>query len=306
MKVKKGLIGLIVFVLFSFLSLWASDRIDLKLRVYEGARQGTLDPPKFVTSSYIQPTITANMQTGFELEKEKRQIQRVFNLQEVALLTEADLVIGEERAGLPSNAVRHFFRLNGNAFAVYVSLLEWKNQGRFLVLFNEMDGDKPKNVLTTEMLLLGGHSAIFGFEDKNGKPYFCSFYITGPPDKILAPPPPPPPAPPAPPELKKQREEFEEGAVKARNVINPPRLLNKVNPVYPEEAIKTKLNGFVTLNVRTDKEGNVKTVIVLKSSNEIFNKPAIDAVKQWKYEPYFKDGEPKEVVFTVWIRFKLQ
>ncbi len=286
----------------------ATPRIDLKLRVYEGARQGAVAAPELVTMSYIHPTITANleMKSGFDLEAEKNQIKRVFGLQDVILLTEADLTIGEERAGQSPDTARHFFRLDGTAFQAYVNLQEWSGSAKFLVLFNEMSADKVRNVLTTEMLLVGGHSAVFGFEDKSGKPYFCSFHITGPPDKILPAPPPPPPAPPVSPEQKAKIAEFELGAIKARDAVNPPRLVKKVDPVYPPEAKAAGEKGSVVLNVRTDTSGNVKQVMVLKTSNEIFNEAAIAAVKQWKYEPYLQDGQPKELVFSVFIRFELK
>ena len=288
------------------LPLAASDRLEMKLRVFEGARQGTLSPPEFVTTSYIRPTVTASleMQAGSGPDKEKDQIMRVFNLRDASLLTEADLVIGE--GGQSSDSVRHFFRLNGNAFLIVVLLKEEGNPNRFLVLFNEMDADKAKNVLTTEMLLAGGHRAVFGFEDRQGKPYFCSFHITGPPDRILPPPPPPPPAPPMSPELKKELAEFESGAVKAWDDVKPPRLMKSVQPVYPEEARKARTQGAVILNVRTDKKGNISDVMVLKSVDESLARAAIEAVKQWKYEPFIKDGKAKEVVFTVTVQFKLK
>jgi TonB family protein len=306
---KKTLVLVSVFCLFlSGIVLGADPRLDLKLRVYEGARQGALAPPQLVTTSYIRPTISANleMQAGFALDKEKEQIKRVFNLQDVGLLTEADLVIGEERAGRSSHSARHFFRLNGNAFAITVMLLELKNPGRFLVILNDVTAEKPENVLTTEMLLHGGHSAVFGFEDKGGKPYFCSFHITGPPERIMPPPPPPPPAPPVPPEVKSKIEMFEKGAVKASDTINPPLLINKVDPVYPPEARKSVLKGYVVLNVRTDGQGNVKDVMLIRSSDQIFVEPAIAAVKQWKYEPYIENGQSKELVFSVSLRFEIK
>ena len=306
---KKQLVLVLgLFVLASGIILGADTRLELKLRVYEGARQGILQPPALVTTSYIRPTISANMemQAGFDLEKEKEQIRRVFNLQDVGLLTEADLVIGEERAGRSSQSARHFFRLNGNAFTIYVSLIEWKNPGRFVVSFNDMTAEKPENILTTEMLLHGGHSAVFGFEDKNGKPYFFSFHVSGPPEEIMPLPPPPPPPPPLPPEVRTKIEMFEKGAVKASDAINPPLLLKKVDPVYPPEAKKSGSKGFVVLNVRTDGQGNVKDVMVIKSSDEIFNQAAMDAVRQWKYEPYLENGQPKELVFSVFLRFEAQ
>jgi TonB family protein len=297
---KKALIPALALLTAAWASvtLQAATRLNMKLRVYEGTRQGALIPPKFVTSSYIQPTITANLRTGFELDKEKDQIKRVFNLQDVSLLTEADLIIGE--GGQAPDRVRHYFRLNGSAYTIYII---WKSQGRFLVNFNEIVADEPQNVLVTEMTLIGGHSAVFGFENRQGKPYFCSFHITGPPDKIPIPPPPPPPLPPAPPELKKEIEDFEKGALKITNTMTPPRLLKLVDPVYPEAAKKEGLQGNVFLNIRTDEQGNVKRVIVIESSDGIFNEAAVQAVKQWKYEPYIQDGRPKEVVFSVSVAF---
>ncbi|MDH4272024.1 MAG: hypothetical protein OEW18_08620, partial [Candidatus Aminicenantes bacterium] len=200
---KKHIVLALSFLLLGFvIFVQGETRVELKLRVYEGARQGAVAPPELITTSYIRPTISANMemQAGFDLEKEKDQIKRVFNLQDIGLLTEAEMVIGEERAGGSSSSARHFFQLNGNAFNLNVMLLDWKSAARFLVLLNDVTAEKPENILTTEMLLHGGHSAVFGFEDKNGKPFFCSFHITGPPEKILPPPPPPPPPPPAPPQ----------------------------------------------------------------------------------------------------------
>jgi TonB family protein len=308
MRYWKKAILLLAFLWAGSLCLQAATRLDLKLRVYEGARQGAVAAPGFVTTSYLHPTITANldMKSGFDLEAEKSQIKRVFGLQDVILLTEADLTIGEERAGQAADTVRHSFRLDGSSFQAIMILREWSGSAKFLVLFNETSGEKPQNILTTEMLLVGGHSAVFGFEDKSGKPYFCSFHITGPPDKVLPAmpsPPPPPPPPPLSPDLKAKIAEFEKGAVKAWNAVNPPRLIKRVEPVYPPEAKQAGQEGFVVLNVRTDTQGNVKQVMVLKTSNEIFNEAAMNAVKQWKYEPYAEGGQPRELVFSVFVRF---
>ncbi len=303
MKQKKMVIfaGLFV-VLASALSLEAESQLEIKLRVYEGTRQGAGNPPEFVTSSYIQPTITANLRLGFELEKEKAQIRKVFNLGSVNILTETELNFGTGK----DDKVRHVFRLNSHAYEVYVLLKEWSAAGRFLVLVNELslqDSSEKNNILTTEMLLQGGHSAVFGFEDRNGKPYFVSFVITGPNDKILPPPPPPPP--PSPPADPEKIKEFEEGAVLAKNAVDPPKLLKKVDPVYPEEARRAKQSDNVILNVRTDKSGSIERIMVLKGKYKILNVAAIEAVKQWKYQPYLVDGDPKPVVFSVSVRFRL-
>lgn len=320
---KKKLIVFIGFLMaVSLLHLQASEILNIKLRVYEGAKEGTPAPLRFVTTSYLQPTVSATIQTEFGLEKEREKIKRVFNLQDVDLLTEADLKVGE---GVQDIA-RHYFRLNDNEYLLAIRLIEWKGMGQFAIFVNEVVEDKPKNILTTGITLPGGNAAVFGFEDRKGKPYFLSFHITsviGPGGKILPPPPPPPPPPPKkgtqpPPPPKKEilppppqpptEEElkaFAKGAVQAVGEITPPRLIREVPPIYPEEARKKGVRGTVVLGVRTDIYGRVTEVKVFRSI-PLLDKPAVDAVKQWVYEPFIIEGKPSPVVFTLHIHFKLR
>lgn len=293
-----GILGLVL----SSAVLAGSERIELKLRVYEGSRQGVLPPPNFVSSSYLQSTVQARLRIESDMDKERAEIRRVFNLQDIRLLTEADLIIGE--GGQAPDRVRHSFRLNGSAFMVHV-ITDLKDFDRYVVAFNELSGEKPVNVLTAEMNLLGNHSAVFGFENRQGKPYFCSFRITGPAYLIAPPPPPPPPPPPIPEETRKAMAELERGAVKITNEAMPPRLLKMVEPEYPAAA-PTGRQGGVYMSVRTDVEGNVVRVVVITSSDKVFEEPAVRAVKQWKYEPYLKDGQAREAVFSVALRFPVK
>ncbi len=97
MNVKMFVWAVIFLMVLSSLSLQAQESfLDIKLRVFEGIREGKTEPPRFVTSSYLRPTLTASMQIDFGLEKEKGHIKRVFNLSGVNLLTEADLGFGAE------------------------------------------------------------------------------------------------------------------------------------------------------------------------------------------------------------------
>jgi len=294
-------IAVIMVLCLSPAGLSAAVRIDLKLRVYEGSREGALAPPDFVASSYLQSTVQARLRIESDLEKERAEIRRVFNLQDIRLLTEADLIIGE--GGQAPDRVRHSFRLNGSAFMVHV-VTDLKDFGRYVVAFNEMTAEKPTNVLTTEMNLVGSHSAVFGFENKQGKPYFCSFRITGPAEIVPPPPPSPPPPPPIPEETRKAIAELEKGAVKITNEAMPPRLLKMVDPEYPTSAPITRRDGSAYLSVRIDGGGNVVRAVVITSSDKVFEEPAIRTVKQWKYEPYLKDGKAVDAVFSVILRFR--
>jgi TonB family protein len=311
MIMKKLVWAVILLMVLSSLSLQAQESfLDIKLRAFEGIREGKTDPPRFVTSSYLRPTVTASMQIDFGLEKEKGHIKRVFNLKSVNLLTEADLGFGPEGEKTAS----HFFRLNSKEYKIYIKLLDWKNKGNFLILVNELLMDKPENVLTTEMILLGGNIAVFGFEDRKGKPYFLSFHITGPKDKVLPAPPPPPPAKKktkkeieeAIKKVKKELAEFEKGAVRAVGDVKPPKLIKKVDPVYPEEARKEGISGEVLLSVRSDEKGNIVGVKILKSPHKLLSKASVEAVKQWKYQPMLIKGKPMPIIFTVTMTFKLR
>jgi len=154
---KKNLIVFVGFLMaVSLLHLRASEILNIKLRVYEAAKEGTLAPLRFVTSSFLQPTISATIQTEFELENEREKIKRVFNLQNVRLLTEADLKVGER----VQEMARHYFRLNGNEYLLAIRLTEWEGMGQFVIFVNEIVEDKHENILTTGITLPGSSSRI--------------------------------------------------------------------------------------------------------------------------------------------------
>ena len=96
----------------------------------------------------------------------------------------------------------------------------------------------------------------------------------------------------------------EDKPVKATGDIKPPKIINMVQPVYPEEARKQGIEGVVILEATTDVDGKVKDVKVLRPVPAL-NQAALDAVKQWVYEPMIINGKPMPVVFTVTVRFTL-
>jgi TonB family protein len=87
--------------------------------------------------------------------------------------------------------------------------------------------------------------------------------------------------------------------------IKSPKLIRHVEPVYPEAAHQARVEGIVILEAVIDVQGNVKDVKILRSI-PLLDQAAIDAVKQWKYEPTIFDGEPRELIMTVTVRFSLK
>lgn len=97
----------------------------------------------------------------------------------------------------------------------------------------------------------------------------------------------------------------EEEPVRAMGEIKPPRLLHRVEPEYPELARKAGVQGVVILEATTDVYGRVQSVRVLRSV-PLFDQAAIEAVRQWIYEPMIINGRPRPVTFTVTIIFQLK
>ena len=71
-------------------------------------------------------------------------------------------------------------------------------------------------------------------------------------------------------------------------------------------ALEKKIAGHVVLETVIDEKGMVKNLWMVTSPNPLLTKAAIDAVKQWVYEPYVENGKAKSVVFTVTVTFNLK
>ena len=82
--------------------------------------------------------------------------------------------------------------------------------------------------------------------------------------------------------------------------------LVRVDPQYPPQAQRQKLEGWVQVRFTLTTAGSVKNPAVVKSSSAIFEKPAVQAVSKWKYQPQLKAGKPMEVANKqVMVRFQL-
>ena len=85
------------------------------------------------------------------------------------------------------------------------------------------------------------------------------------------------------------------------------KLLKQVRPMYPETAKSQGIEGTVLLNAIVGKTGDLLSVnVVNKLADPDLAAAAMDAVKQWKFQPTLLNGEPVEVVTTITISFHLQ
>lgn len=82
--------------------------------------------------------------------------------------------------------------------------------------------------------------------------------------------------------------------------------LVRVDPQYPPQAQRKKLEGWVQVRFTISTVGSVKNPAVVKSSDRVFEKNAVAAVSKWKYQPQLKAGKPVEVAGKqVMVRFQL-
>ena len=81
-------------------------------------------------------------------------------------------------------------------------------------------------------------------------------------------------------------------------------LIKRVQPKYPSNALAMHLQGAVLLDATIDKEGNVKNLKVLKG-DAVLGHAALDAVRQWRYKPYYLDGVPVDIETQITVNFKM-
>jgi TonB family protein len=81
-------------------------------------------------------------------------------------------------------------------------------------------------------------------------------------------------------------------------------LVKNVLPVYPPLAKQARIQGNVVLNVFIGKDGKVQNIAV-ESGHPLLVQAALDAVKQWEYQPMLLNGNPVEVSATVEVSFTL-
>jgi protein TonB len=88
-------------------------------------------------------------------------------------------------------------------------------------------------------------------------------------------------------------------------VEKEPQVIKKVEPKYPELAMRAGLEGKVWVKIWVDKEGKPKQVVILKSDAEIFNEPSVEAAKQFLFTPAYMNNGPVSVWVSVPFKFKL-
>jgi protein TonB len=94
------------------------------------------------------------------------------------------------------------------------------------------------------------------------------------------------------------------GPLKVGGNVQAARILNRVQPIYPPLARQTRISGTVRLHAIISKDGSIQQLEVI-SGHPLLQQHALDAVRQWRYQPTLLNGEPVEVDTTIDVIFSL-
>jgi protein TonB len=92
---------------------------------------------------------------------------------------------------------------------------------------------------------------------------------------------------------------------KAGREVVPPKLIKNFLPDFPEKLRKKKLNGTVIVTFIVDESGIPQDLKVKSSSDRRFEALALEAVRQWRFEPALVDRQPAAVSTSAEVNFRL-
>jgi len=249
----------------------------INIRIFEGATDTGAPPSKTSTSSFAQANVTEKGAWEEDPDAQALRIQKAFNLKSVAITSSQQITLEEGNHGPAYVKLRLPNKVD---LSLEFTVTDAAARKIKIEVFEQNDGTRS-NLLSTEAGLPKETYTIFGFKDLRGNPYFVALQIgewkivpAGPVRKI------------------------------GPNAT-PPKLIKRVEPVYPKTARDARVEGIVVLEAQTDIYGRVQLVTVLRSV-PLLDQAAIAAVRQWVYEPMVINGQPQGVVITVTVRFDLK
>jgi TonB family protein len=98
----------------------------------------------------------------------------------------------------------------------------------------------------------------------------------------------------------------EHRVVEAYTDIAPPKVTHRVQPVYTRVAIVVGFQGKAIVELLIDEQGNVAKADLVDDPGLGLGDSALNAVRQWRFEPSTLNGRPVSVIYRVTVWFHLQ
>ena len=324
---KKYIKSLITFSLILFLCDAAFPREDIIIesRLFKGTRNERLSQDEIIISSLSEPFIVPVRSSDIQNEKwtvesMRRELSNLYQLRQVDHLASVNMIwdgrkknlmktimlessllpieffpeiVSDQVANLRIRVTQMFgegMKLTADFMQLQKERMAWIISGPLEITSSEMNA---REILDTEITLNFSQPVVLGFPI-NGTSYFMEVRInhkkeaknfSGVIDKY---------------------KEYTEMVSTNLDFSRPPNPVREVRPVYPAKCKEKEIEGAVILQVEIDAEGKVINVELLKGVQKNLDQSAVEALRQWKYQPVKKDGEPVPVTFTVTVDFKLR
>lgn len=90
------------------------------------------------------------------------------------------------------------------------------------------------------------------------------------------------------------------------NCATPPKLTRHVEASYSDYGRRHKINGVVEVSFTVMPDGTTRDITVTKSLEKSLDAAAVDAVRQWSFEPGAYEGKPVPVTLQAEISFHIR
>src|SRR5260370_36465051 len=87
--------------------------------------------------------------------------------------------------------------------------------------------------------------------------------------------------------------------------VSQPAVLHRVEPTYPEEARVASISGSVAVRVEVRPDGIAHNIRVTRGLAPTLDQSAIDAIRQWRFQPATRNGQPVTVEAIIELTFGL-
>lgn len=95
------------------------------------------------------------------------------------------------------------------------------------------------------------------------------------------------------------------GVYKVGGGISAPQAISSPDPDYTEAARQAKRQGTCVLWLIVDAAGHPRDIKVVRGLGLGLDAKALEAVRQWRFQPALKDGKPVDVQISVEVEFHL-
>jgi TonB family protein len=100
------------------------------------------------------------------------------------------------------------------------------------------------------------------------------------------------------------REEIDCGDSQAFRTI-PPRLVHHVDPIVPPNSRAHRFRKVIRIQLTIQTDGVPRDLKVTEGATDDLNESALEAVRQWRFQPATRDDKPVEVTVVVEVSFNI-